>query len=893
MRRTSTVGARAWLVVVAVVFAIVAACSFKLPTEIPCESNLNCPYPGYCSTTVEVCAESPGVCLPLPETCGPGPDSQCPIHHQCIQNGSTGLRACERTADPAAPGNSADSGQGSEADSCNDGVDNDCNGQVDCADSSCEGSEDCSGVGDDDDPLEVNCTNWCLLYRETCLDAAKAIEYGSDQCHEDCQRILDWAGVDVGLTGELEGNTLSCRMAWLGLDGEGIDGTIDESPEARCSFGGLMGGRSSTGYACADRSPEGRLELSWPYCVLGAGSCAILEQGGSGETGWNGLFPDFEDCLTVANELPRAEQAQPPWSGVGNSLECRLGRLELAVFEPDIPVQDRPVLCIQGLPQSNYCTDPDPPDPSTNTWTRYEGEVIRHGESLPWHIFMADLGNPTLYDVTHLAGTRQLWVVGSAGLILYSDDGGLEWELQETPTQYSDLYGIDMVAGGSGYGWAVGNFAGAEGEATARLHAQDWGATWTDQSPTTAAPGTADSTFHAVFATSETSATVFGGTGVGHFYQTADGGGSWSQDPVPFAGVFKSAYLYIEGDFWRLLVAGEGGTVLRMKQEEMPLWSFDSFPALDCDLWAIDGTDDGEVIVAVGSGYGVFHGSGSGPWTQGDIGLSEPGAVIYDVYVEGGTTGNQPVAWAVGSAPSGEPSKGSMAFISHTASPASPNSWVRQTIPDPANSGLRAITCLDADTCWAVGEHGTMMSTGLDSLPDPTGDDDDASSNDCASYCAERALSCGEPDVVVCQTRCNDALANQWMAPGTPSDTIGNSLGCRIYHTSIATVTGDPIECDQGNLFGGTSANGFPCSEPQLTEAYCALAMTHCTGPYELFSGYWDCLALAGGLPTNGQLNTTAGNYIECRIYHLEVAASGPEVHCPHGSTGGGGVCSD
>ncbi len=949
VRRAPT--AQAWLLVTGLLFVLVAGCSFELPSEIPCESNLNCPYSAYCSIAGSSCPSTAGVCLPLPESCVA--DFQCPIHHLCIEDESTGLATCKRTLDPTAPGNQPAIAGSSTEESCDDNQDNDCDGQVDCEDEDCSGTDLC-GDDDDDtsDPLQVNCTNFCLLYQETCLPDGDPSRWDPDQCHEGCQTMLDWAGLEVGQPGTLEGNTLSCRMGWLGPDGESTGEPLD----ARCSFGGLLGGRSSIGYPCADRNPEERLKLSWPYCVLGAGSCAIMEQEGGDETGWLGLFSDFQECLDVAGGLPRAEQDPPPGTDVGNSLECRLGRLELAIFEQDVADEDRPALCGQGLPESNYCTDP-------NSWSVYEGPVTDvNGITLPWVQAMDLIGDtlgqgaPHIYDVTSIPFGLQVWAVGEGGLIVHSNDGGQSWTVQGTPTVTGTLYGIDMLP--SGHGWAVG--APGPDSDSIILHTENWGHDWSRQSTETNDP-----TFYDVVASSSNYAVVYGGQGSANIYVTIDGGGSWTSLPiVGGAGVLKSACRYQDEDIVRARAVGNGGTVMYSLDGAPTL---ESFPDPDVGLWGIGCNTYGSMVIAVGSSQQVFHAVSPGSWSQGDIGVAGSSGTVYDVHVHEGAPGNfdSPVAWAVGGNAAG-------GFISYTAVSDPSEPWQQQSIP--SSPVLRGITCMDPDSCWAVGEDGLMMSTGLDSLPetdldgdgfaaqddcddsnpavnpgaqeicddlidndcdgfiDPDGcehsgddddgagdDDDDASlpaevvcddgldndndgwadcndqdcitwphCNTCSAYCAARQSHCS-PAAALCASDCGNALLDGLMSAGTPGATSGGSLACRIYHT-VGSTNAD--HCDHGNRFGGSVASGFACSDT-LVEPYCSLAQAYCDGDNQLFTTLASCTGAAQLYDFDGTLGSTSGNTIQCRLYHLEVAAiSDPEIHCPHASPGGGGVCS-
>ena len=183
---------------------------------------------------------------------------------------------------------------------------------------------------------------------------------------------------------------------------------------------------------------------------------------------------------------------------------------------------------------------------------------------------------------------------------------------------------------------------------------------------------------------------------------------------------------------------------------------------------------------------------------------------------------------------------------------------------------------------------------------DSAGDDDDSAGDDddsaapppdptCADYCASRVTNCGD-DMAVCTATCGLATGAGLLA-GAWSDTGGNTLGCRIYHSGVAAGDNTSTHCGHSNLFGGTSADGFPCTN-SLVEPYCGLMMANCTGANSQFADGAACWAAAGSVPDDSTTPwPTAGDSIQCRIYHAEVAASSgdPGTHCPH--AGGAAPC--
>lgn len=87
-----------------------------------------------------------------------------------------------------------------------------------------------------------------------------------------------------------------------------------------------------------------------------------------------------------------------------------------------------------------------------------------------WYRQNPDLTGDNLYDVTMVG--QKAWIVGDGGTILYSDDGGLNWRQQGTPTRKC-LRAVcfrDQLTG-----WAVG-------DSGVILHTSDGGRRWGDQS---------------------------------------------------------------------------------------------------------------------------------------------------------------------------------------------------------------------------------------------------------------------------------------------------------------------------------------------------------------------------------------------------------------------------
>jgi len=157
---------------------------------------------------------------------------------------------------------------------------------------------------------------------------------------------------------------------------------------------------------------------------------------------------------------------------------------------------------------------------------------------------------------------------------------------------------------------------------------------------------------------------------------------------------------------------------------------------------------------------------------------------------------------------------------------------------------------------------------------------------DCATYCAAVTANCTGDNAQYggeagCLSYCN-SIANFEL--GTDTDTTGNTVGCRTYHANAA-ATEPAVHCDHAGPTGGNLC-GTWC------ENYCHLADQVCTGGDAITFGT-DCATDCAAYPTTGDVGAGDNNSVQCRLYHLGLAAQDPGLHCPHGAPDGGGVCID
>jgi hypothetical protein len=118
---------------------------------------------------------------------------------------------------------------------------------------------------------------------------------------------------------------------------------------------------------------------------------------------------------------------------------------------------------------------------------------------------------------------------------------------------------------------------------------------------------------------------------------------------------------------------------------------------------------------------------------------------------------------------------------------------------------------------------------------------------------------------------------------GTISDSLQDTLGCRLWHAHAAAEAPE-IHCVHAGPLGGDHC-GLPC------EAFCNLDTTYCAGPNAVYDGGFrgcleDCSAFQYSVgPDAGDLAQESGDSLNCRLWHLESAYASDAAatfHCPH-----------
>ncbi|MGM0557750.1 MAG: hypothetical protein ACQEVA_15305 [Myxococcota bacterium] len=134
----------------------------------------------------------------------------------------------------------------------------------------------------------------------------------------------------------------------------------------------------------------------------------------------------------------------------------------------------------------------------------------------------------------------------------------------------------------------------------------------------------------------------------------------------------------------------------------------------------------------------------------------------------------------------------------------------------------------------------------------------------------------------------------------------------------VAGCYGPDLESEDFNCFGDEDcAAGYQCrlvgeqqvclednsDDVRLCETYCDQFLDKCEptddSTYENpYDNREDCLNQCDAIPADGEMGDTSGNTIQCRFYHIGIAAPGDSTHCPHAfplAAGGGctGECFD
>lgn len=233
---------------------------------------------------------------------------------------------------------------------------------------------------------------------------------------------------------------------------------------------------------------------------------------------------------------------------------------------------------------------------------------------------------------------------------------------------------------------------------------------------------------------------------------------------------------------------------------------------------------------------------------------------------------------------------------------------------DPEAMGTDAAGSGDTGGTTGAGDDSnpittTLMTTGVTTIMPmdddstggeaSTGDGEDNATNvdtgmattggvemDCGTYCGIYMDACSDFSQYANDQECMDHCG-QWPV-GTEQDVEGDTLGCRMYHVTVASGNEPSVHCPHAS----PSGDGV-CAEEEAPDCqtYCETYLGNCTGDNGVYVDMDDCMTqCAPWYP--GLVEDISRNTVGCRTYHGGAPAFGdPELHCPHAGPGGADVC--
>lgn len=210
------------------------------------------------------------------------------------------------------------------------------------------------------------------------------------------------------------------------------------------------------------------------------------------------------------------------------------------------------------------------------------------------------------------------------------------------------------------------------------------------------------------------------------------------------------------------------------------------------------------------------------------------------------------------------------------------------TVGDSGDGSTGAATTMPSST--------TTATTGGESMTSDPGTSDGGATSDggdttgggeltCDAYCGVYLDGCADHSEYANMQDCLDNCA-QWPS-GAASDTASDSLGCRLYHATVAASTDPDVHCPHA----GPSGAGM-CVDPEAPtcDVYCTRYFGNCHDELNAFADMDECMATCATWYPGSDADVD-GHTIGCHSYHANAAVGDPATHCPHAGPGGGGVC--
>ena len=222
-------------------------------------------------------------------------------------------------------------------------------------------------------------------------------------------------------------------------------------------------------------------------------------------------------------------------------------------------------------------------------------------------------------------------------------------------------------------------------------------------------------------------------------------------------------------------------------------------------------------------------------------------------------------------------------------------------------AGTEAGTVADDSGGTSGDDGGTMTATSVTSATsattattattDPSGDPETSGTEDgdpettggeatgCTAYCDVYLAGCVDFNEYANEADCV-ANCEQWPI-GEMDETAEDSLGCRLYHATVASSTDPELHCPHA---GPSGAGMCIAGDAPTCELYCTRYFENCTGELNVFEDEAACMAECGQWYPGSKADVD-GHTVGCHSYHANAAAGDPEMHCPHAAPGGGGIC--
>lgn len=155
----------------------------------------------------------------------------------------------------------------------------------------------------------------------------------------------------------------------------------------------------------------------------------------------------------------------------------------------------------------------------------------------------------------------------------------------------------------------------------------------------------------------------------------------------------------------------------------------------------------------------------------------------------------------------------------------------------------------------------------------------------CESYCGLYMDACQDFSEYANLQHCMEHCT-QW-PEGLVDDTLGDSLGCRTYHVTVASSTDPELHCPHS---GPSGMHVCVEEDAPSCDLYCTRYFNNCTGDLNLWESEEQCTSECS-MWYAGTVDDTAGHTTGCRAYYANLAAADDELHCPNAGPGGGEAC--